>query len=142
MINNRIFISHASEDKEIYVRNLANELKRSNFDVWYDEYEIKPGMSIRQSIDNGLAVCDIGLVVLSPFYLKKQWTKLELNAIFSKITIGNGRLIPIWLGISKKELLDYSPLLTDILAIDGSKPISDVVKELKNIIYPHSLFPC
>ena len=84
MSNKRIFISHASEDKDNYVRALAKILCENNFDVWYDEYEIQPGISIRQSIDKGLRACDIGLIVLSPAYIKKQWTTLELNAIFSK----------------------------------------------------------
>ena len=136
MSNKRIFISHASEDKDNYVRALAKILCENNFDVWYDEYEIQPGISIRQSIDKGLRACDIGLIVLSPAYIKKQWTTLELNAIFSKITMGYGKLIPIWLNITKKELFDYSPLLTDYLAIDGSKPLLNVVMELKRIIYP------
>lgn len=136
MSNKRIFISHASEDKDNYVRALAKILCENNFDVWYDEYEIQPGISIRQSIDKGLRACDIGLIVLSPAYIKKQWTTLELNAIFSKITMGYGKLIPIWLNITKKELFDYSPLLTDFLAIDGSKPLLNVVMELKRIIYP------
>ena len=63
-MNKRIFISHASEDKLEFVAPLAKALLGANFDVWYDEYEIKPGLSIRQTIDSGLFCLDIGLLVL------------------------------------------------------------------------------
>lgn len=59
-MNKRLFISHASEDKDSFVRQLASALQDSGIDVWYDEYEIKPGMSIRESVDRGLASCDAG----------------------------------------------------------------------------------
>lgn len=49
------FISHASEDKDEIVRDLAEALKENGFDVWYDEFELKVGDSLRKKIDNGLA---------------------------------------------------------------------------------------
>jgi hypothetical protein len=38
----RLFLSHAFEDKESFVRGLAAELSR-DFDVWYDEYSLRLG---------------------------------------------------------------------------------------------------
>lgn len=40
------FISHASEDKDEIVRDLAEALKENGFDVWYDEFELKVGDSL------------------------------------------------------------------------------------------------
>jgi hypothetical protein len=50
-----VFISHASEDKEGIVRPLANALKNEGLRVWYDEFELKIGDSLRRKIDRGLA---------------------------------------------------------------------------------------
>lgn len=36
-MNKRLFISHASEDKDSFVRQLASALQDSGIDVWYDE---------------------------------------------------------------------------------------------------------
>jgi hypothetical protein len=62
-----VFISHASEDKEGVVRPLANALKSEGLRVWYDEFELKIGDSLRQKIDRGLATSRVGLVVLQRF---------------------------------------------------------------------------
>lgn len=58
------FISHASEDKEDLVRPLAEKLKAAGFSIWYDNFELKVGDSLRRSIDKGLANSKFGIVVL------------------------------------------------------------------------------
>ena len=69
-----VFISHASEDKEAFVRPLAEILQQYGVDVWYDEYELKLGDSISASITKGLIECRFDLVVLSPAFLRKNLT--------------------------------------------------------------------
>jgi TIR domain len=49
-----IFICHASEDKEAIARPLANALKQAGLDVWYDEFTLTLGDSLRRKIDYGL----------------------------------------------------------------------------------------
>jgi hypothetical protein len=66
----RLFISHASEDKD-FVRPLAEAL-RPDFEVWYDEYKLTLGDSLLAKIDEGLASCDYGVVVLSPSFLRSN----------------------------------------------------------------------
>ena len=51
-----VFISHASEDKDEIVRPLAIALRNAGLTVWYDEFELKIGDSLRQKIDKGLKV--------------------------------------------------------------------------------------
>lgn len=65
------FISHASEDKDDIVRDLAEALKDNGFEVWYDEFELKIGDSLRKKIDNGLSKSRFGIVIISPFFVKK-----------------------------------------------------------------------
>jgi hypothetical protein len=66
-----VFISHASEDKDEVVRPLANALKAGGLNVWFDEFELKIGDSLRRKIDKGLANSRFGVVVLSrPFFGK------------------------------------------------------------------------
>lgn len=42
-----VFISHASEDKDDFVRPLANALITEGLDVWYDEMALRIGDSLR-----------------------------------------------------------------------------------------------
>ena len=67
-----VFISHASEDKDTFVRPLANALINEGLNVWYDEMTLRIGDSLRQKIDKGLANSRVGLVVLSPSFIKKD----------------------------------------------------------------------
>jgi hypothetical protein len=53
----RAFISHDSRDKDRFVRELANKLTTMMCPVWYDEYSLVPGDSLRDSIEKGLKEC-------------------------------------------------------------------------------------
>ena len=44
------FISHASEDKEKFVRPLAHKLTLMNIEVWYDEFTLKVGDSLSEKL--------------------------------------------------------------------------------------------
>lgn len=46
-----VFICHASEDKEDFVRPLATLLEQQHIDVWYDEFSLSIGDSLQQKID-------------------------------------------------------------------------------------------
>ena len=67
-----VFISHASEDKDGVVRPLAIALKEKGISVWYDEFELKIGDSLRRKIDQGLSKSKFGIVVISRSFIKKD----------------------------------------------------------------------
>jgi hypothetical protein len=49
------FISHASEDKSSFVRDLVDQLLRIGASVFYDEYSIEYGQSLTASINSGMS---------------------------------------------------------------------------------------
>jgi hypothetical protein len=61
-----VFISHVSEDKDAVVRPLAAALSARGLSVWFDEFELGIGDSLRRKIDVGIARSRSGIVVLSP----------------------------------------------------------------------------
>ena len=67
-----LFICHATEDKEPFVKELAEALRAEGLRVWYDEFTLGLGDSIRRSIDHGLASSSYGVVVLSPHFFAKE----------------------------------------------------------------------
>jgi hypothetical protein len=111
------FISHASEDKEAFVRPLAKKLTALGFKIWYDEFELKVGDSLRQSIDRGLAVSNYGIVVLSEAFFAKNWPQYELNGLVAREIEGTKVILPIWYRIDKATILQYSPALADKVAL-------------------------
>ncbi|MCH7962771.1 MAG: TIR domain-containing protein [Bacteroidetes bacterium] len=125
--NYDVFISHASEDKVDFVRPFANCLKESGLNVWYDEFELQIGDSLRRAIDNGLKNSRYGIVVLSEAFFSKEWPQMELDGLFAREVNGEKVILPIWHKISKNEVLKYSPIIADMLAINTS---SFTIKEI------------
>lgn len=130
-----LFISHASEDKDEFVRPLTEVLTKLRVEIWYDETEIKFGYSIRRSIDKGLANSRYGLVVLSKVYMTKYWTGQELNGLFAKNI--NDSILPIWHKITKDEIMSFSPMLADIKALNTAiYSLEDIAKEILSVVKP------
>src|SRR5277367_4797776 len=86
------FISHASEDKDRFVRPLAHALTSLGARIWYDESTLKLGDSLSQSIDNGLARSRFGIVVLSRAFMSKPWPRHELQGLVTRQLIGRSRI--------------------------------------------------
>ena len=130
-----MFISHASEDKEEVVRPLANALKDKSLNVWYDEFELKIGDSLRQKIDKGVANSKFGIVILSKNFIKKGWTNYELDGLITRSISNQQLLLPIWHNITKQEVIDYSPSIADKVARSTStNTIEEIAEEIAEII--------
>ena len=106
-----VFICHASEDKDFFVRPLAVSLNQLGAEVWYDEFSLRLGDCLSRSIDHGLANSHFGIVVISANFIGKAWPERELGGLVSR-EIGQGRvIIPIWHRVTRKQVLDFSPTL-------------------------------
>src|ERR1044072_7247672 len=79
-----LFICHASEDKDDFVRPLAQALQDEHVEVWFDEFTLTLGDSIRRAIDKGLSQSRFGAVVLSPAFFSKNWPQCELNGLIER----------------------------------------------------------
>lgn len=130
-----VFISHASEDKEALVRPLAVALTNEGLRVWYDEFELKIGDSLRRKIDQGLARSRVGLVVLSRSFIGKGWTNYELDGIVTRAVTGEQVLLPIWHDITKEEVIAFSPSLADKVARNTAiYTVKDIATEIASLI--------
>ncbi len=130
-----VFISHASEDKP-YVEPLVKALEAAGVSVWYDRLVLEWGDDLRPMIDNGLVNCRYGVVILSKAFLaKKKWTEHELNGLFAREQAGKKLVLPIWHGITRDDLLQYSPALADRLAkISDNDSNESIVNSLLSIL--------
>ncbi|MGE6397073.1 DUF1883 domain-containing protein [Chryseobacterium scophthalmum] len=130
-----VFISHASEDKDDIVRDLAIALREEGLSVWYDEFELKIGDSLRQKIDKGLAKSRFGIVVLSRNFIKKGWTNYEMDGIITRVIGGEQILLPIWHNITKQEIVDYSPSIADRVARNTANfTVEEIASEIAELI--------
>ncbi len=137
-----VFISHASEDKEEFVRPLAELLRQHGLRVWYDEFTLKVGDGLRRSIDRGLARSRYGVVVISPNFLRKEWPQKELDGLVAREVDGVRVILPVWHNISRDEVSRYSPTLADRYAASSAGGLDLVTKRLLEAIgEPQALSP-
>lgn len=132
-----VFISHASEDKDTVVRQLAATLEKLKVKIWFDEFSLKVGDSLSKSIDDGLQKSKFGIVVISKNFLEKRWTDYEYRSLLSKEDNGKKVILPIWHDISKDEVKNFSLYLSDKVALDTSKSsINKIALQLIETIRP------
>ncbi len=131
-----VFISHATEDKDAVVRPLAHALREVDVVVWYDEFELRVGDSLRRKIDAGLASSRFGVVVLSPAFFAKNWPQYELDGLVTREMAGEHQIIlPLWHGISKDEVISQSPSLADKVALQTAVySIEEIAQQLADVI--------
>lgn len=131
-----VFVSHAYEDKESFVDEFVEALRNQGLKVWYDTDKLKWGDSMREKIDKGLAKSRYGVVVLSPNYIAehKYWTKAELNGLFQVETVNGKTILPIWHNLTKKQVVEYSPIIADRKAMTTAlmtpQEVAEALKEL------------
>ena len=130
-----LFISHASEDKDDFVRPLAETLQGLGLKVWYDEFSMRVGDSLRRKIDSGLRNSRYGTVVLSADFIKKEWTNYELDALVAREMNGHKMILPIWHKITKTDVMNYSPNLADKIALNTSvSTIEEIAHQLADVV--------
>lgn len=89
-----IFISHAKVDIE-RVRPLARRLSDEGLDVFLDEWEILPGDSVSDELEQAINRSNVGIVVFSAASVLRPWVNEEYYAILSRAVKGRARLIPV-----------------------------------------------
>lgn len=134
-----VFISHASEDKDAFVRGFAEALREAGLAVWYDEFSLNWGDSLRRSIDRGLASSRFGVVVLSNAFFDKEWPQQELDGLFALEMGGVTRILPIWHKIAKDEVTAKSPMLANKVAMNtATMGIGEIAERLVKLCRPEA----
>lgn len=122
-----MFISHNSADKAT-ARALATLLVEQGQNVWFDEWEIRPGESIVGGIEEGLQTATAFVLLWSEAANSSNWVSAEVRAILRRRIDHHGLLIiPL--------MLDSSPLPTLIAEyrgfdLSGGATLDAVVEEI------------
>lgn len=130
-----VFISHASEDKEEIVRPLATLLRAEGLDVWYDEFELRIGDSLRRKIDHGIANARFGIVVLSPSFFAKGWPNYELDGIVSAQVTSKQIVLPIWHNVTQDDVFAFSPTLAGTMAaVTANTTLEELARDIAQVV--------
>lgn len=87
-----VYLAHASEDKPI-VKPLAEGLLQRGINVWYDNWEIGYGDSLRRKMEEGLGNCTHFVVLLTRTSIAKPWVNEEIDAGLMSAVEGTAKFI-------------------------------------------------
>jgi len=129
-----IFLCHAWDDRKTTALELNDLLVANGVSVWFSEKDIPLGTSFLREIDKGLEKSKIGLVLVTPSFLKRVQNEgvadKELSALLSR-----DQLIPIVHNTTYDELRDVSPLLGSRNGLDTQEDTMDnIAKKLAELI--------
>ena len=131
-----VFISYASPDKEPIAKPLAEELTRRGVSVWFDEFELHMGDSLRGRITQGLSESRFGVVILSPAFFGRPWTSYELDGLTARETTGGeaGVILPVWHEISADDVVERHPTLAGRVAARSADGVGRVADEIERVL--------
>ena len=106
--------------------------------MWFDEATLEVGDSLRRSIDQGLASCRYGVVIVSETFLSKEWPQRELDGLVARETAtGEKAILPVWHRVDQRTVASFSPTLADRLAARTADGIETVAAALQRVVVRH-----
>lgn len=128
----KVFLSHASEDRTL-AKQVAEHLIANGIDTFFDQWEIGPGDSIRQKIDQGLEDCTHFILLATPNTIEKPWVKTEIDGVYRRKIEGQCKLIPLRHNLDARQLPPslgglHAPALNDF-----DSDMAALVSDLYNV---------
>jgi TIR domain len=131
-----VFLCHAWDDRQGSAKELHDLLEERGIKVWFSEKDVLLGSPLLREIDKGLAKSRIGIVLVTPEFLKRIQAEGIADKELSALLAGE-RLVPIVHGTTYEELRDVSPLLASrsgLTTANGSMTI--VAAKLAELVTP------
>ena len=131
-----VFLCHAWDDRKGAAKELDDMLEDKGVTVWFSEKDVLLGSNLLREIDKGLAKSRIGIVLVTPAFLKRVKGEgiadKELSALLAR-----DLLIPIVHNTTFEALREVSPLLGSrsglSTAEDSLEIVADKIAELVTI---------
>lgn len=104
------FLCHAWDDRKGAAKELHDQLETLGVTVWFSEKDVVLGSSLLREIDKGLANSRVGIVFVTPAFLRRVQAEgiadKELSALLAR-----DLLVPIVHDTTYEALREVSPLL-------------------------------
>ncbi len=131
------FISYDFRNETEIAEPLYKELGRRLVKVWFAKVTLTMGDGLAGTIDKGLTKARHGILIVTPEYLENTgWASTEMNTLLSRHG-GAGRsriILPVWHGVTDREVRARSAMLADILARQTSIGFDKLADEIARII--------
>ena len=105
-----VFLCHAWDDRKGAAKELHDLLEAKGVTTWFSEKDVPLGSSLLREIDKGLAKSRVGIVLVTPSFLKRVEGEgiadKELSALLAR-----DLLVPVVHDTTFEDLREISPLL-------------------------------
>lgn len=131
-----IFLCHAWDDRQGAAKDLHDRLEALGVKVWFSEKDVALGSSLMREIDKGLVKSRVGIVMVTPAFLKRiqgeSIADKELAALLQR-----SLLVPIVHNTTYEALRDISPLLGSRSGLNTAEESMDsVAAKLAELVAP------
>jgi len=134
-----VFLCHAWDDRKDSAKELHDLLESKGVSVWFSEKDVLLGSSLLREIDKGLAKSRVGIVLVTPSFLKRikgeGIADKELSALLAR-----DLLVPIVHNTTYDDLREVSPLLgsrSGLSTVEDS--MTDIAAKLAELVTPESI---
>ncbi|MFT3949043.1 MAG: toll/interleukin-1 receptor domain-containing protein [Agriterribacter sp.] len=134
-----VFLCHAWDYRQGAAKELHDLLESKGVSVWFSEKDVMLGSSLLREIDKGLAKSRVGIVLVTPSFLKRikgeGIADKELSALLAR-----DLLVPIVHNTTFEDLREVSPLLgsrSGLSTIEES--MIDVAAKLAELVTPETI---
>lgn len=134
-----VFLCHAWDDRKGAAKELHDLLESKGVSVWFSEKDVLLGSSLLREIDKGLVKSRVGIVLVTPYFLKRVKGEgvadKELSALLAR-----DLLVPIVHDTTYEDLREVSPLLgsrSGLSTIDES--MADIAAKLAELVTPETI---
>ncbi len=129
-----VFLCHAWDDRQGPAKELHDLLKARGVKVWFSEKDIALGEPFLREIDRGLAKSRVGIVLVTPNFLKR----IHGHSIADKelsVLLHGGKLVPIIHGTTFAELNEESPMLASRNGLNTAEDsMAEVATKLADLV--------
>jgi hypothetical protein len=131
-----VFLCHAWDDRAGAAKELHDQLESRGVSVWFSEKDVALGTSLLREIDKGLAKSRVGVVLVTPAFLRRVQAEgiadKELSALLAR-----DLLVPIVHNTTYDALRDVSPLLGSRTGLNtAEESMGDVAAKLAELVAP------
>jgi len=131
-----VFLCHAWDDRKDAAKELHDLLESKGVSVWFSEKDVLLGSSLLREIDKGLAKSRVGIVLVTPSFLKRVKGEgiadKELSALLAR-----DLLVPIVHNTTFEDLREVSPLLGSRSGLSTKEEsMVDVANKLAELVTP------
>ncbi|WP_055448487.1 toll/interleukin-1 receptor domain-containing protein [Lacinutrix mariniflava] len=134
-----IFLCHAWDDRKGVAKELHDILESKGVSVWFSEKDVALGAPLMREIDKGLIKSRVGIVLVTPLFLKRiagaGIADKELSALLAR-----DMLVPIVHDTTYDDLRDASPLLgsrSGLSTIEDS--MEEIASKLAELVTPETV---